>query len=64
MHGPKARSSEGRAPTLTLNRVFALGREGLSWSQVCRILNVSKGSAPSESLLRLAEKEAEPTRPG
>src|SRR5665811_618595 len=27
------------------DRVFALRRDGLSWSQVCRILNVSKGSA-------------------
>src|SRR5665811_2043432 len=27
------------------DRVFALRRDGLSWSQVCRTLNVSKGSA-------------------
>ena len=26
-------------------RVAALRREGLSWSQICRTLNVSKGSA-------------------
>ena len=35
------------------NRVFALRREGLSWSQVCRTLNVSKGSA-QRSVARLA----------
>jgi DNA invertase Pin-like site-specific DNA recombinase len=35
------------------DRVFALRREGLSWSQVCRTLNVSKGSA-QRSVARLA----------
>src|SRR5271165_6448307 len=35
------------------DRVFALRREGLSWSQVCRALNVSKGSA-QRSVARLA----------
>jgi len=36
-------------------RVAALRRDGLSWSQVCRTLNVSKGSA-QRSAARLAEK--------
>jgi DNA invertase Pin-like site-specific DNA recombinase len=36
-------------------RVAALRREGLSWSEVCRTLNVSKGSA-QRSVVRLAEK--------
>jgi DNA invertase Pin-like site-specific DNA recombinase len=36
-------------------RVAALRHEGLSWSQVCRRLNVSKGSA-QRSVARLAEK--------
>jgi DNA invertase Pin-like site-specific DNA recombinase len=36
------------------NRVFALRREGFSWSQVCRTLNVSKGSA-QRSVARLPE---------
>jgi DNA invertase Pin-like site-specific DNA recombinase len=35
------------------DRVFALRREGLSWSQVCRTLNVSKGSA-QRSVARLS----------
>jgi len=35
------------------DRVFALRREGLSWSQVCRTLSVSKGSA-QRSVARLA----------
>jgi DNA invertase Pin-like site-specific DNA recombinase len=36
------------------DRVFALRSEGLSWSQVCRTLNVSKGSA-QRSVARLPE---------
>jgi DNA invertase Pin-like site-specific DNA recombinase len=36
-------------------RVAALRSQGLSWSQVCRTLNVSKGSAP-RSLARLPHK--------
>src|SRR5664280_3805961 len=35
------------------DRVAALRREGLSWSQVCRTLNVSKGSA-QRSVARFA----------
>ena len=40
------------------DRVAALRLEGLSWSQVCRTLNVSKGSA-QRSFARLAEKRTE-----
>jgi DNA invertase Pin-like site-specific DNA recombinase len=36
------------------DRVAALRREGLSWSQVCRTLNVSKGSA-QRSIALVAE---------
>src|SRR5271166_3576030 len=36
-------------------KVAELRRDGLSWSQVCRTLNVSKGSA-QRSVARLAEK--------
>ncbi len=35
------------------DRVAALRRDGLSWSQVCRTINVSKGSA-QRSVARLA----------
>jgi DNA invertase Pin-like site-specific DNA recombinase len=36
----------GRPPALVdADAVAALWREGLSWSQVCRTLNVSKGTA-------------------
>src|SRR5271169_4892377 len=34
------------------DRVAALRRDGLSWSQICRTLNVSKGSA-QRSVVRL-----------
>jgi DNA invertase Pin-like site-specific DNA recombinase len=37
-------------------RVAALRREGLSWSQVCRTLNVSKGSA-QRSVARLPNRD-------
>jgi len=38
------------------DRVFALRREGLSWSQICRTRNVSKGSA-QRSVARLANRD-------
>jgi DNA invertase Pin-like site-specific DNA recombinase len=38
-------------------RVAALRRDGLSWSQVCRTLNVSKGSA-QRSVGRLVERQS------
>src|SRR5271166_6701663 len=38
-------------------RVATLRREGFSWSQVCRTLNVSKGSA-QRSVARFAEKQS------
>ncbi len=41
------------------DRVAVLRRDGLSWSQVCRTLNVSKGSA-QRSVARLADR----TEPG
>jgi DNA invertase Pin-like site-specific DNA recombinase len=40
------------------DRVAALRRDGLSWSQVCRTLNVSKGSA-QRSVARFGEKPRE-----
>ena len=42
-------------------RVAALRREGLSWAQVCRTLNVSKGSA-QRSVARLTKSYAEHNR--
>jgi hypothetical protein len=45
------------AAQIDADRVFALRRGGLSWSQVCRTLNVSKGSA-QRSVARLAEKHS------
>src|SRR5580700_8034794 len=39
------------------DRVASLRAEGLSWSQVCRTLNVSKGSA-QRSVARLAEMQS------
>ncbi len=45
----------GRPPAdVDAGRVAALRRDGLSWSQVCRTLNVSKGSA-QRSVARIAK---------
>ena len=43
--------------------VAQLRRDGLSWSQVCRTLNVSKGTA-QRSVARLPKGTAEPNRIG
>ena len=51
MLAPRAKKFGRPRVQVDVDRVAALRREGLSWSQVCRTLNVSKGALSDRSWL-------------